>query len=39
MRDSLRAQVQALPENSVVVKDGAGKLHPLKQDTFWEGLL
>ena len=38
MRDQLRAQVDALPENSVVVKDNASVLYPIKQDTFWEGL-
>ena len=39
MRDQLMEQVKALPENSVVVKDSASKLHPLKQNSFWEGLV
>jgi len=39
MRDKLWEQVDALPENSVVVKDSASKLHPLKQNSFWEGLV
>jgi len=39
MRDSLRTQVEGLPENSVVVKDKASKLHKVQNDLFWEGLI
>ena len=39
MRDSLRTQVEGLPENSVVVKDKASKLYKVQNDLFWEGLI
>ena len=38
MRDQLKAQVEALPENSVVVKDNASTLYKVQNDLFWEGL-
>ena len=38
MRDKLKAQVEALPENSVVVKDNASTLYKVQNDLFWEGL-
>ena len=38
MRDQLRAQVEGLPQNNVVVKDNASVLYKLKNDLFWEGL-
>ena len=38
MRDQLKEQVNALPENSVVVRDHASTLHKVSTDIFWEGL-
>jgi len=38
MRDQLKAQVEALPENSVVIKDNASTLYKIQNDLFWEGL-
>jgi type I restriction enzyme, R subunit len=39
MRDQLKEQVNALPENSVVVRDHASTLHKVSTDIFWEGLV
>jgi len=38
MREQLRAQIEALPENNVVVKDNASALYKVNGDLFWEGL-
>ncbi len=37
MLEQLREQVENLPQSSVVVKDAASKLHPVRKPTFWEG--
>ena len=31
----LRAQIQQLPQGSVVIQDAATKLHPLQEENFW----
>ena len=38
MRDQIRAQVEALPENSVLVRDNASTLYKVNNELFWEGL-
>ena len=38
MRDQIRAQVEGLPENSVLVRDNASTLYKVNNELFWEGL-
>ena len=38
MRDQIRAQVEDLPENSVLVRDNASTLYKVNNELFWEGL-
>ena len=39
LKEKLTEQVDALPENSVIVKDAASHIHKTSQDNFWEGLI
>ena len=39
LREKLREQVEALPKNSVIVKEAASHIHKTRQTNFWEGLV
>ena len=39
LKEKLKGQVDALPKNSVIVKDAASHIHKTRQDNFWEGLI
>ena len=39
MKAKLKAQIDELPENSVIVNDASAHLRKTQQANFWEGLI